>query len=68
MTNATAVTFVDLVPLIRALGTGAFMDQLKTQKENLQDCLQAAESKSVLSQYWFYVNKLFYSEMVVHPD
>lgn len=46
MNDGSAVTFVDLVPLLRALGTEAFLDQLHNQKVTLMECLQGAEGKS----------------------
>ncbi|KAF6024759.1 ZW10 [Bugula neritina] len=41
--DVSAVTFVDLVPLLRAQGTESFLDQIQFQKENLLEYLQAAE-------------------------
>jgi len=46
--DVSAVTFVDLVPLLRAQGTESFLDQIQFQKENLLEYLQAAEGKSML--------------------
>ncbi|XP_067941918.1 centromere/kinetochore protein zw10 homolog [Watersipora subatra] len=48
MNDGSGVTFVDLVSLLRALGTQSFLDQLHSQKLNLLDCLKGAEGfKSV---------------------
>lgn len=45
LSDGSAVTFVDLVPLLRALGTEALLDQIQNQRDNLSDCLRAAEGR-----------------------
>ena len=45
LSDGSAVTFVDLVPLLRALGTEALLDQIQNQRDNLLDCLRAAEGR-----------------------
>ena len=40
LSDGSAVTFVDLVPLLRALGTEALLDQIQNQRDNLLDCLR----------------------------
>ena len=49
MNDGSAVTFVDLVPLLRALGTEAFLDQVQSQRESLLECLQGADGKFRMS-------------------
>ena len=45
LSDGSAVTFVDLVPLLRALGTEALLNQIQNQRDNLLDCLRAAEGR-----------------------
>lgn len=47
--DASAVTFVDLVPLLRALGTETFIQQLSAQKSDLLEFLVAADGKELSS-------------------
>ena len=40
-----AGTFVDLIQKVRSIGTGALMQQMATQRDDLLDCLSAASGK-----------------------
>lgn len=47
--DVSSITFVDLVPLLRALGTEVLVEQLSAQKTDLLDCLLAADGKFYLT-------------------